>query len=94
MTPDDFQITGHQSYGSRSPRKDNTHPVFTLHHPQDQCFTATVCRAGGSHHMWHVKGRVGTFYTGYTTRKRKAMWQAIHALQAAYERCQPQSPTP
>ena len=89
MNPDDFQISGQYSYRSRSPRKNNTHPVFTIHHPQDPAFTAKVHNSGGYSYQWSVYGRVGTHQYGSESRKRKAMWRAIAALNTAYQRCQP-----
>ena len=92
MTPDDFKPTDHSKYvaiGARPPYPPGED--FTISHPKDPAFKARVSRLC-DRWIWSANGRVGTHARGYEPRKRKSMLQAIHALQAAYERCQP-SPT-
>ena len=89
MTPDDFKPYDNSKYiaiGARPPYPPGED--FTISHPLDGGFRARVSRLN-NRWIWSASGRVGTHSRGIERRKKPAMWNAIHALQAAYERCQP-----
>ena len=81
MTPDDFKLTSHWHQGVRGDR-DGRRPIYTLAHPEDPAFGATV-KLNPPVWSWSTHGRVGGNH-GYNTRKRHAMWDAIKALQEYY----------
>lgn len=89
MTPDDFKLAGHWCQATRGNR-DGRRPIYKLTHPQDPAFYAQVT-LNPPVWAWSIHGRVGGT-SGYNTRKRHAMWDAINALTEYHRRATTHAP--